>query len=177
MARLMVPRSEKTHVFESMRTIVGKARTGYIKVTACLNYIEGNKDPYFSVTAEGREFGSEFGGCCHDRILQEWPELAPVVALHLATFDGVPMHAEANGLYHIGIGRYGEYNLDHLASHFRLSVSDAVELARVVTIADGLGCAADAMHAYCQNLELAWADEAFRAMCLLDRLEAANGAN
>lgn len=45
----------------------------------------------------GRE--ADAGGCIHDEILRAFPKLAPVVALHLADPEGVPMHAEANALY------------------------------------------------------------------------------
>lgn len=70
--------------------------------------------PAFSVTGEvyeqhgtwngaarhrnGRE--SDIGGCIHDEILRAFPELAPVVALHLSDPEtGEPMHAESNGWY------------------------------------------------------------------------------
>jgi hypothetical protein len=39
-------------------------------------------------------------GCLHDATLRAFPELAPLVALHLSDSEtGEPMHAEANGLY------------------------------------------------------------------------------
>lgn len=40
-----------------------------------------------------------YGGCVHEIILSVAPELAPIVAAHLADQDGTPMHAEANGWY------------------------------------------------------------------------------
>lgn len=39
------------------------------------------------------------GGCCHDHILSLKPELAPFVALHLSTWQGVPMHSASNAWY------------------------------------------------------------------------------
>lgn len=39
------------------------------------------------------------GGCCHDHILKLRPDLAPFAALHLSTFEGVPMYAAGNALY------------------------------------------------------------------------------
>ena len=68
-----------------------------------LHHLRGNATPYFAITADGTENGREsFGGCCHDLILQHLPDLADVVALHLADSEGAPMHAEANGWYWLG---------------------------------------------------------------------------
>jgi hypothetical protein len=65
----------------------------------------GNGHAHFSVTAdiyEQREkdkWVDAGGGCCHEHILKIWPELAPLVALHLSDQDGVPMHAAGNAFY------------------------------------------------------------------------------
>lgn len=62
--------------------------------------------PHFSVTCQvvttesRRRRDIAGGGCLHDLALEYWPELAPIVALHLAhADDGTPMHAEGNGFY------------------------------------------------------------------------------
>lgn len=63
-----------------------------------LNYIQGNRSPYFSVTCSGRTNGREdFGGADHDLIEEHHPELADIIALHLSDMDGAPMYAEENG--------------------------------------------------------------------------------
>jgi hypothetical protein len=65
---------------------------------------------YFSVTADiysskrAFDLGStntiHSAGCQHERVLEAFPELAPIVALHLADVrTGEPMHAQANGWY------------------------------------------------------------------------------
>jgi hypothetical protein len=74
----------------------------------------GTLSPAFSVTAEIYEaHGTHSGksrhrhdrepdcfGCAHDATLRAFPELAPLVALHLADSEtGEPMHAEANARY------------------------------------------------------------------------------
>lgn len=53
------------------------------------------KQPYFSVTVDGRDFG----GCCHDIVLKMRPDLQPLVNLHLSDLDGAPMHAFENAVY------------------------------------------------------------------------------
>ena len=47
-----------------------------------------------------RDRDPDAGGCLHDAALLAFPELAPLVELHLADSEtGEPMHAEANALY------------------------------------------------------------------------------
>lgn len=73
----------------------------------------GTLSPGFSVTgsvyeAHGthsgesrhrRECEPDSSGCVHDAVLKAFPELTPLVALHLSSPTGEPMHAEANSLY------------------------------------------------------------------------------
>lgn len=91
----------RRHVSESCKLI---AKGG-------LHYIKGNRLPYFSLTGveyeptrhmvNGMRVGWQeaSGGCIHDRLLEQWPDLAPLAALHLSDIDGTPMHAAGNGLY------------------------------------------------------------------------------
>ena len=62
----------------------------------CLHFIQGNKSAYFSTTNQN--------GCDHDTIKRVFPELRPLVALHLADADGLPMYALENGFYHYAEG-------------------------------------------------------------------------
>ena len=84
-----------------MRKTIVRTRGGRVlRITAEL-------DNHFSVTAElwdtERRFRAhrepDAGGCMHAEVLEFAPELAPLVLVHLATPDGVPMHAVANGWY------------------------------------------------------------------------------
>lgn len=76
--------------------IAGEHPASAFKITAEATKLSGNEHPHFSVTAETRNGG----GCMHREILLAWPELKPLVDLHLANGDnGQPMHAEANGWY------------------------------------------------------------------------------
>lgn len=80
---------------------------GHVVVEAGLHYLRGNRQPYFSVTATQYEGQRDVaGGCMHDLVLYLWPELKPIVDLHLSDMDGTPMHDVANGWYQLA-GYYG----------------------------------------------------------------------
>lgn len=61
---------------------------------ASLIHLQGNQKPYFSVTTDN--------GAAHDEILEHWPELDWLVALHLRDDEGAPIHTVANLLYYAG---------------------------------------------------------------------------
>lgn len=123
-----------------------------IKVDAGLHWLQGNDRPYFSVTGEIYRRGAadcESCGCLHDEIARHWPALEPVIALHLSTDEGQPMHAESNGWYWLagylgGLGeqyhgsnstgnsvddRSREYCLGVFADHVRITTPEAQALA------------------------------------------------
>lgn len=72
-----------------------------VEVDAKLYSYRG-QEPHFSVTAtlsEKKRNGRWYetgGGSCHEKILAAFPELAPVVNVHLSDENGVPMHAVDN---------------------------------------------------------------------------------
>lgn len=87
-----------------------------------------------TVTGRSRENTArdiDFGGADHDSILAAAPELAPIVAAHLADQAGTPMHAEANGWYfysgaHVAyeLKNYGQSYIDrHGTPHERAARS------------------------------------------------------
>lgn len=102
----------------------------------------GGLSPAFSVTTElyaahGSQSGrsrhrhdhdSDSCGCLHEVALMAFPELVPLVGLHLADSEtGEPMHAEANGLYFYRTARGlpGGWTDDHRhAEREGLSVAD-----------------------------------------------------
>lgn len=98
----------------------GKTKDGdKIQVNAYLHYLEGNDKPYFSVTGNSKDSG----GCMHEEILKAFPEMAPIIDLHLSNMDGVPSHGFANGLYWLK-----ENEIDALASHLRITKEKALQM-------------------------------------------------
>ena len=89
-------------------TLKRQVQDGYLVVTASTHTI-GEQAPYFSVTGElwdsagwykrgGPDGRLRECGCVHERALRAFPQLAPLVALHLAdATTGTPMHALENG--------------------------------------------------------------------------------
>lgn len=119
-----------------MKTITGRTFTktymadGYkhrIVVTAELHSI-GDQEPYFSITgdihwqAANNRWVFVAGGCIHDEIIEHFPELEPLVAMHLATANGVPMHAYDNAAYWAGATKWQERDVWMLADHLRIAV-------------------------------------------------------
>jgi hypothetical protein len=110
----------------------------------------GDQAPYFAVGAEVRGPLGEGGGCMHAEVLAHVPDAAPLIALHLSDYRGVPMHAEANALYWLAGMTPGHFGERHhggngtspkspdecaatLAAHLRVSVDQAREMAASVT--------------------------------------------
>ena len=148
---------------------VGYVDPSWITVEAGLYYIRGNSAPYFSVTAVIYERGKDVdGGCLHEMILKYFPQLAPVVALHLSDNDGTPIHAEANGLYHLGFGRWSERNDQYAADHFRIPVSEVPEL--IDHLASGSGYDIDRYAAFIRECIPRWKAEAANARHCLQEL-------
>jgi hypothetical protein len=84
-------------ILRQNRNIGGKLN---MTVYGGLNFIRGNKKPYFSITAEIKEGRREYaGGCCHDEILRVYPELSDVIKMHLSDIDGEPLYSVENGYF------------------------------------------------------------------------------
>ena len=83
----------------------------HIFVTIRLNDECKNGHQDFAITASIYEAGKPktdryyiSGGCCHEDILAAFPEFKLFVDLHLCDYLGNPMHAVANGFYHLRNG-------------------------------------------------------------------------
>ena len=156
-----------------------------------------NQIPHYSITGDvkilDRRYRDPFimGGAIHENIISYFPQLAPLVRVHLSDLEGIPLHAEANARHWAGLSKwsdgspmsprtnYGRYPLETasdglewsplmLANHLRVEVPEAREireaLARGVT--------------WRQILELSklpdrWAREAAAARALLKTVESA----
>lgn len=108
-----------------------------LEVDVVLRDIKGNPAPYFSVTGatyktnrqgerDKRHHDCLTAGCIHATILEAFPELSDVVALHLADVDGVPSYAAENGWYWVQ-----EDNVGNLAELLRISREKAEELMSI----------------------------------------------
>jgi hypothetical protein len=91
--------------------LVWGTRPSYTLSATAKLYSLGDQAPYFSLTGElcnlrKRNDPVEMGGCMHEELVREWPELAPLAAIHLSDENGVPMHAVDNGAYWLGFSVY-----------------------------------------------------------------------
>jgi hypothetical protein len=146
----------------------------------------GGLSPAFSVTTNRyeprgthsgkarhrRDRDPDSDGCQHDVALLAFPELAPLVELHLADSEtGEPMHAEANALYFYRTARGlpGGWSDDHQhAEREGLTVASyarrvACSILRVDEIPlDGVseGDLATAFHQFVEDQRERWQDEA-----------------
>ena len=109
-----------------------------IKVRAELHQLGMNPKPHFSVTGEierqakNNRWVFESGGCIHEEILKQLPELKPLVLVHLADENGVPMHAYENAGYWSGQTKYQQLDLNSLAGHLRVDQQEAFEMIEYI---------------------------------------------
>lgn len=115
----------------------GVNRKVSLKVEASLVKRAGNDYPYYSITGSVELLDKRYRdpiitcGAIHDTIKEHYPELMPLIEVHLSAADGVPMHAEANARYWAGLCTYsdgspmGEYKRAMLAQHLRITPEEA----------------------------------------------------
>lgn len=154
-------------------TLEAETREGYLVAEASTHSM-GSQAPYFSLTGtiyrskRGARAQSDAswisGGCIHDEILEAFPNLAPIEALHLADVaTGEPMHAAANGWHYY---RQGDY--EGAARVLRVDVSELP----VAFEGDDVSGAVDeeTFMAFAESLRGRWAQEAERGIALLLQL-------
>lgn len=72
------------------------------------------------------------GGCIHDEIAKFAPQFKKFIPLHLCDFNGVPMHATANGFYHMREG-FNDKSKDHktqFCEYYRVTPAQYDELKK-----------------------------------------------
>lgn len=95
-------------------TPYGESKLVELTVTAELVKRGDNSFPYYSITGSVKKLDKRYrdpyimGGCIHDIILEHYPELAPLVTVHLSEADGLPMHAEANARHWCGLSKWAD---------------------------------------------------------------------
>lgn len=108
-----------------------------------LTHLDGNKDPYWSFTAEVYEKGRREASACGamtEAIAKSFPDLAPFVGLHLADDSGMPMHAAENGWHFMGEGKHSDgFNVDVLARHLRITPEEAQRIRDEIKPGDKSG--------------------------------------
>ena len=148
-----------------------------------LVHLDGNASPYFSITGEvvylarnGRRV-EHSGGAIHEDILRHFPQLAPLVRVHLADDDGVPLHAYVNAGYWAGQTRWGVLDVPKLAKHLRIDEAEAAEMLDYIAQywgeLDTVTTPEQAWRDACnvQGLPYRWKAEANQALALLNRTE------
>lgn len=162
----------------AQRTFKRAVRDGYLVADAKL-YALGEQAPYFSVTGElwqskgwyenGQDGRLRECGSIHERILRAFPKLAPLVALHLADSDGVPMHALANAWYAYG----GDWHAHDRTSAYAKDPTDtpherAARILRIDPAELPEGMDSEAFEAFVDSLRSRWAREASEARAFLE---------
>lgn len=160
----------------------GNARKHRMKVRAELVHLDGNKKPYFSITGEvERRAGNnrwvfESGGAIHDQIAKQMPELQPLLLVHLADDNGVPMHAYENAGYWAGQTKYQTLDLVVLAKHLRVTQPIAEDMLNYIanywgeldTITTPTMAWKDACERF--SLPFQWQQEADKARGMLNQI-------
>ena len=110
-----------------------------IKVKADLIHLDGNSNAHFSITGEvERRAGNnrwvfESAGAIHDQITDQMPQLEPLLLVHLADENGVPMHAYENAGYWAGQTKYQIQDLTSLAKHLRVDQAIVILMIDYIT--------------------------------------------
>ena len=153
-----------------------------IKVRASLSSL-GGQEPHFSITGEidrqakNNRWVEDCGGCIHEEILLHFPHLAPLVAVHLADEDGVPMHAYENAAYWAGHTKYQKFDSFKLAKHLRISPKLADDMMDYIINfwgeLDDTTTPAMAWQGTCEDYELPkqWMEQAKAAKAMLNSVQ------
>lgn len=120
-----------------------------LRVRFGIRYITGNSQPYFTLTCDelnGRGV-DQGGGAAHKLIVEHFPELADLAALHLSGIDGKPSYYQENGWHWLakaagvpqkwGPDQDADECLEIFARHCRISQEEAEQIVRVIQEHEG----------------------------------------
>lgn len=160
----------------------GKAVKHRMKVRAELHQLGMNPKPHFSITGEierqakNNRWVFESGGAIHDEIAKHMPSLEPLLLVHLADEDGVPMHCYENAGYWAGQTEYQELDLDKLSNHLRVDKQEALEMLDYINMywgeLDSITTPAMAWKDACESFgyPIRWKAEAESARSMLNEI-------
>lgn len=129
----------------------------------------------FSVTGVLPGYGF---GMLHEEILECAPELAPVIAVHLADPDGVPIHAVANGWYFYS-GKARQYEEDQVesgnawyAENYERSDHERAAAALHIPVEDlPTGLDREGFETFAQGLRPRWKEQARVALEIIENIK------
>jgi hypothetical protein len=160
----------------------GKATKHRMKVRAELEQLGTNPKAHFSITGEvehragNNRWVFESGGAIHDQIAEQMPELQPLLLVHLADDNGVPMHAFENAGYWAGQTKYQQLDLATLAKHLRVDQQEALEMLEYIKMywgeLDTITTPAMAWQDACENFGylIRWQQQADEARKMLNQI-------
>ena len=147
-----------------------------------LVHLEGNSNAHFSITGEHHYRAKNNRwvliacGAIHYEIAKQMPELAPLLLVHLADDNGVPMHAFENAGYWAGQTKYQQLDLETLADHLRVTRQEAFEMIEYIYHSwgelDSITTPAMAWKDACEHYDLPakWQQDADAARKMLNQI-------
>lgn len=160
----------------------GESAKYRMKVRAALHQLGMNPKAHFSITGEverrakNNRWVFESGGAIHEQIAQQMPQLQPLLLVHLADENGVPMYAYENAGYWAGHTKYQSRDLAQLARHLRVDQLEAWEMIEYIDMywgeLDAITTPAMAWEDACQNFgyPIRWQQQADEARKMLNQL-------
>lgn len=148
--------------------LTGGSRSKHLLRADAKLYSLGGQAPHFSLTGDllnTRRTSDPFimGGCMHEELTAEWPELAPLAAIHLSDDHGVPIHAIGNGLYWLGLNT----NLTIFAGLWRVSEEEAQQAYDYCKAHTDLPDPTEAIKVLYFAMLPKWQEEAIKALVIL----------
>lgn len=137
-----------------------------------LVHLEGNDSAHFSITgciefqARNNRWVLVSGGAIHDDILKHFPQLQPLVDIHLSDENGTPLHAFANSAY------WAQLDMVKTARHLRITENRAWSMLAYVQHHFGHEYSPAGWQDACEEQGLAtqWQKDADTAKALMNKV-------